>query len=98
MNTVSVLIRNPKTGLLEPIESNYEGTISPKVWTYLNNRFLRLEKCGYFFPLEPMDAYNRAAYIRSNGDFRVMAASLHISLSTCYRRYSEAITLARKEI
>lgn len=215
------------------------GNIREKVWTALNNRFLRLEKSGYFFPLEPMDAYNRAAaelervaeslasgaivlkkstpntyliavayrsfnnfhkysvlpcreeyrlverkvlakeesdsikaaknaaegadvgvsayagacetgenaepaqpmtaqhlaenlpaqdsyevrrakarhqlceicekldyqtkrvfaaYIRSDGDFSVMAASLHISLATCYRRYTKAITLARKEV
>ena len=39
-----------------------------------------------------------AAYIRADGDFDVMAASLHIARSAAYSRFNRAIALARKAV
>ncbi len=58
--SVPVLYRHPSTGLLEPIESRYEGPLSPKVWKRINREFLKLDAAGYFFPMESLDAYSEA--------------------------------------
>ena len=60
MNTVPVLKRNVVTGDFEPVECNYKGTISRKVWRRLNREFMKLHAARYFYPCDAADAYHHA--------------------------------------
>ena len=57
---IQVLYRHHESGLIEPAVCNYEGHVPEKVWKRLNRRFLKLDAGRYFYPLEPMDAYQDA--------------------------------------
>ena len=58
---VPILRRNPETAAFEPIPCHGTTAVPPLVWRRLNRRFLKLNAAGYFYPLDPMDAYNAVA-------------------------------------
>ncbi len=58
---IPVLARDPSTGAIEAKDSHYEGNVPVAVWVRLKKEILRLDKEGYFFPLDTMDAYQQVA-------------------------------------
>lgn len=60
MAKVPVLYRHLESGLIEAATCNYDGPIPTKVWHRINKRFLKLQASNYFYPEEPMDAYQDA--------------------------------------
>lgn len=80
--SVPVLYRHHSTGLLEPIESRYEGPISPKVWKRINREFLKLDAAGYFFPMESLDAYSEAIRVVERTAVRIAGGEIVLETSS----------------
>jgi len=56
---IPVLTRDPSTGEIVERYDHYEGKVPVAVWLRLKRRILALDKQGYFFPLDTMDAYQQ---------------------------------------
>ena len=57
-HTIPVCYRNCESGKLAITEVVYDGRLEAKTMRRVNKLFLEKAASGYFFPLEPMDAYH----------------------------------------
>jgi len=58
--TIPICYRNGESGKLEITDVAYEGCLEPKTMRRVNKLFLEKAGSGYFYPLEPLDAYHDA--------------------------------------
>ncbi len=57
MAMIPVLVRHTESGAIEVREMPYYGRVPAGVWVRLKNRVLELDREGFFYPLDTMDAY-----------------------------------------
>ena len=55
---VPYVVRQAETGLLEFTYRRHGGRIPAKVWLRLGRQIMQLDRAGYFFPLDAIDAYH----------------------------------------
>jgi len=55
---VPVICRNHQTENLETVPCSYDGALDAKTMEMVNGLFLEKAGSGYFYPLDPMDAYH----------------------------------------
>lgn len=56
-NTIPLLVRNPTTHKIACATIDYDGLIDAKTMRSVNRLFLKKVASGFFYPLDPMDAY-----------------------------------------
>ena len=61
MMTIKVLRRHEPTGLLEGMRCAYAGEVPLRVWLRLYRRVIKLDRQGYFFPMDALDVYGEVA-------------------------------------
>lgn len=57
LTKATILYRHPQTGLIESRLHNYDGPVPEKVWKHFAKEFHKLDAAKYFWPCDPMDAY-----------------------------------------
>ena len=94
LTKVQVLYRHHESGLIEPAVCNYKGPVPEKVWERLNRRFLKLDATRYFFPLEPMDAYQDAVAQVTEKAVRIARGEIVLRKATRETYLTSAANLA----